>query len=47
MNYPSLIGEPPWLFDSTLGVTSSSVHEVKAIAEKEAKSIIANIFFMG
>ena len=31
---------------SVFGATSSSVHEVKAITEKEAKRMIANNFFM-
>jgi len=34
------------LCDSFLGATSSSVHEVKAMAEKEAKRMMAIIFFM-
>ena len=46
MDYPSLIGDPPWLLDSVLGATSSSVHEVNVKAEKEAKRMIAIIFFI-
>ncbi len=42
----SLIGEPPWLLDSVLGATSSSVQDVKAMAENEAKRMIAINFFM-
>jgi len=47
VGYPSLIGEPPWLFDfSSFGATSSSVQEVNAMVEKEARRRIAINFFI-
>jgi hypothetical protein len=40
------MGEPPLFIVSICGATSSSVHEVNAIAEKEAKRMMAISFFM-